>query len=56
MGIEMTVKSLEEVVKVIIPIINYPPSFPSNSKYIALTTSSKPNSYRRQYSRSGLGS
>ena len=43
-GIEITVKSLEEVVKVIILIINYPPSFPSNSKYIVLTTSSKPNS------------
>ena len=44
-GMEMIVKLLEEVVKVIIPTINYLPSFPSNSKYIVLITSSKPNSY-----------
>ena len=49
MGIEIIVKSLEEVVKVIILTITLPlslfPSFPSSFKYIVLITSSKSNSY-----------
>jgi hypothetical protein len=46
-GMEITVKSLEEVVKVIIPY-NYPTTlflFPSSYKYICLITSKKSNSY-----------
>ena len=46
-GIEITVKSLEEVVKVIIPY-NYPTTlslFPSSCKHVPLMTYSKSNSY-----------